>query len=138
MAGSSTVRTRHQSECRLTRYLAKSGQSTPKELLATELPTTRAILLLGLHLQEEKLIIGIDKRNYSVRDLSKDLAQAVMVPWSYANALFKHPVVVSSDGLVNKIRKDWDLGQRISLNNGTKRQIEDFEKRLDRLYDLTK
>ena len=36
MAAPSKVRTRHQTECKLTEYLSKSGESTPKELLSTE------------------------------------------------------------------------------------------------------
>ena len=86
MSGLSKVRTRHESESNLTRYLAKSGEGNPKELLITELPTLRAILQLGLHLQEEKIRMeGVDKRNYSVVDLSHEMAAAVLVPWVKAN-----------------------------------------------------
>ena len=80
VSGPSKVRTRHKSESSLTKYLSKSGESTPKELLITELPTLRAILLLGLHLHEKKITMEeVDKRNYSVPDLSYDLAAAVLV-----------------------------------------------------------
>ena len=63
-----SVRTRHKSESSLTRYLSESGESAPKELLQSELPTLRAVLLLGLHLQEQRLI---DKRNYGQTELAQ-------------------------------------------------------------------
>ena len=104
MSGLSKVRTRHKSESNLTRYLAKSGEGKPKELLITELPTLRAILQLGLHLQEEKITMEeVDQRNYSVKDLCKDMAAAVLVPWVKANALFQAPVITSSKSLSHRM-----------------------------------
>jgi len=44
MSGPSKVRTRHKSECNLTKYLSETGDSRPKELLSTALPTLRPVL----------------------------------------------------------------------------------------------
>ena len=132
-------RTRNKSGCSLTNYLSKSGLSTPKELLATELPTMRAILQLGLHLQEERLNIeNVDKRNYPISELTKDMSEAVLVTWVRANAQFKEPVISSKKSLANRIQKDWILAQKIANNNVSKKERDKFDAKLDKLYDITK
>jgi hypothetical protein len=128
-----------QVSMQLTRYLAKSGEGTPKELLITELPTLRAILQLGLHLQEEKITMEeVDKRNYNVKDLCNDLAAGVLVPWVKANALFQAPVITSCKSLSNRIQNYWQLAQRIVNNKAKKKETEKFNENLDKMYDLTK
>ena len=139
MAAPSKVRTRHKTECKLTEYLSKSGEGTPKELLSTELPTLRAVLLLGLHLQEQKITMEeVDKRNYSIKDLSCDLADKVLVLWVKANAMFKSPVIISKKALSERILKDWELAQKVAKNCARKKDIVKLEEKLDLMYDLTK
>ena len=80
----------------------------------------------------------VDKRNYSVKDLCKDMAAAVLVPWVKANALFQAPVITSSKSLSNRIENDWLLAQRIVNNKAKKKETEKFDENLDKMYDLTK
>ena len=139
MAAPSKVRTRHKTESNLTKYLSKSGEGAPKELLSTELPTLRAVLLLGIHLQEQRITLDeVDKRNYTVKELCCDLADKVLAQWVKANALFVFPVIINKKSLSTKILTDWQMAQKVSNNKGTKKEIEKFDEKLDKLYDLTK
>ena len=91
----------------MTKYLSKSGESTPKELLSTELPTLRAVLLLGLHLQEQKITLdNIDKRNYTVKELCCDMTDEVLALWLKVNALFVFPVIINQKSLMANILAD--------------------------------
>ena len=130
-----SVRTRHKSESSLTRYLSESGESAPKELLQSELPTLRAVLLLGLHLQEQRLI---DKRNYGQTELAQDLSEAILVPWKRANDLFKPPVIINMKSISKRVLSDWQMAIKVSNKQVKKAEAEKFGKKLDKLYDLTK
>ena len=119
--------------------MSKTGEGAPKELLSTELPTLRAVLLLGIHLQEQRITLDeVDKRNYTVKELCFDLADKVLAQWVKANALFVFPVIINKKSLSTKILTDWQMAQKVSNNKGTKKEIEKFDEKLDKLYDLTK
>ena len=66
----------------------------PGEPMAqTELPTFRGVLRHGIYLQEKKLLEeGVDRRNYSIKQLSMDVTMEVMSCWQRANAQFRPPV----------------------------------------------
>lgn len=62
----------------------------------TELPTLRGVLRHGIYLQEKKLLEeGVDRRNYSIKQLAKDVRVEVVSCWQRANVQFRPPVTIT-------------------------------------------
>ena len=67
------------------------------------MPTNRAVIQKGLLLREDKLAKeGIDAKNYSVKEISRDLAPLVEAQWRISNLNFSPPVTVSRRWLETK------------------------------------
>ena len=80
------VRTRNKSSSRLSDYLG-----TGRELLVSDLPTTRDILRFGLLKREE---YHLYKRNFTVDMLCDEMRDGLISQWQSANGLFQYPVVI--------------------------------------------
>ena len=130
------VRTRHSSETKLASYIGPG-----KALLGTELPTLRCILRHGLLLQEERLAkCGTESMStYPLKDLARDMTEALLNVWHKANLQFCPPVVTAEDSIQKKLKLAWETLQNIAWKRVTKKsQIEAFEGKLDKLVDITK
>ena len=78
-------KTRHDSSWAMVDYL-----EVGKELIPSEVPTLRAAMQLALHLQDERWRLeDIDKKNYPVKELMRDVSNSVLAQWERANILFK-------------------------------------------------
>ena len=110
-----------------------------KELVPSEVPTLRAVLQLALHLQDERWRReDINKRNYPVKDLMKDVINSVFAQWGRANFLFKPPVLCTNRNMEIKLEKYWErakLAARGSLKANLKAELE---QKLDKLLDPLK
>ena len=74
----------------------------------TELPTFRGVLRHGIYLQEKKLLEeGVDRRNYSIKQLSMDVTVEVVSCWERANAQFRPPVIFKDGSIERKIQVAW-------------------------------
>ena len=78
----------------------------PGEPMAqTKLPTLRGVLRHGIYLQEKKLLEeGMDRRNYSINQLIKDVRVEVVSCWQRANAQFSPPVTIKDKSIERKIQ----------------------------------
>ena len=124
-----SVRTRHKSASNLSEFLG-----TGQEFLVSELPTLRDVLRFGIFLREKR----DDQRNYSVKDMVKDITPFVFQKWTKANALFRSPVVVSEARARVKIEDAWNLASRIARNVGAVKQDKktSFVESLDKVFDI--
>ena len=102
-----SVRTRQKSASNLSEFLG-----TGHEFLVSELLTLRDVLRFGIFLREKR----DDQRNYSVKDMVKDITPFVFQQWTKANALFRSPVVVSEAWARVKIEDAWNLVSKIARN----------------------
>ena len=135
------VRTRHESDSKMAAYL---GQG--KVLISSELPTLRSLLRHGLQVQEEKALQALTslpsntmRSAYPVNSLVDDMATALTDQWHKANVDFKYPVVINDKSVKRKIKEAWSLATNIAWKRvTTKKQIETFESKLDKLLDITK
>ena len=102
MAG---VQTRKNLKSKLSGFLG-SG----RDLLPSKLPSLRAVLRLGVKLQEEKQSRG---EKYSMQELTLDVAKAVESQWSKANNELTPPRVITVKSMQRSIEKDWKRPQDI-------------------------
>jgi hypothetical protein len=127
----SKSRTRQDSSSALSNYL---GQG--KELVPSQVPTLRANLQLGLHLQTMKhRMEDVDKRNYPVAELMRDVTTAALGQWEKANPLFRPPIICTTKSLERSLERDWEKAKLASRNRLSKGQKEELESRLDCLWD---
>lgn len=60
-------------------------------MIQTELPSLRGVLRHGIYLQEKKLLEeGVDRRKYSIKQISRDVTIEVVSCWQRANAHSDH------------------------------------------------
>ena len=78
---------------------------TGKNLLPSDLPTVRDMLMYGL-LQRE--LSEVNKRNYSVDQLVKDMMEALQARWLTANAQLKVPVTNHPETISRKLKALWE------------------------------
>jgi hypothetical protein len=127
-----SVRTRHASACSLADFLGPG-----KELLPSELPTLRSALQLALYLQDIRMRReDLDKRNYPVAKLMRDVAQGVMTQYEKANSMFTQPVVINQKSLERKLTKQWERTGQASRGRMNKKDKGELEDKLDRLLDI--
>ena len=70
----------------------------------TELPTLRGVLRHGIYLQEKKLLEEeVDRRNYSINHMSKEIREALVNYWQQANAQLLPPVIITKKSIEIKI-----------------------------------
>ena len=107
----------------------------------TELPTLRVVLRHGIYLQEKKLLEeGVDRRNYSIRQLSVDVTVEVVSCWQRANAQFRPPVIFQDKSIDRKIQVAWTALENFAWNRGGMKREEDrnnFLENLDSLFNIT-
>ena len=129
MLGGRAVRTRNESQTKLAEYLGPG-----KALLGNDLPTLRAILRQGLLFQEEKQHLSDKKMElYPVCLLVTDMSKALTNQWLKANGSFSSSVVISQQGIKQKLKKAWEMVQKIVWKQKLKEsQIKEFESKLDR------
>ncbi|KAK8374322.1 hypothetical protein O3P69_011013 [Scylla paramamosain] len=71
----------------------------------TELPTLRSILKHGIYIQEKKLMEeDVDRRNYSISKLVKDVRVEVVNCLQRANSQFSPPVIITDKYTERKIQ----------------------------------
>ena len=99
----------------------------------SEHPTLRDVLRFGILLREKS---EDDPRNFTVKDMVKEVCSAVKIQWQKANALFVPPVIISDKSIIDKISEFWDLATNISLKRIKKDKKEKFERKLDSLLDI--
>ena len=96
-------KTRHDMETSLEELLG-----TREEFNQKELPTLRAVLRHGLFLQEKtQLEEDMDRRNFPLDLLVKDIRRDVVSLWSRANNLFQSPVIFADSSIERKIMVAW-------------------------------
>ena len=122
------TKTRKKSGSHLSNYLG-----TGKELLPSELPTTRDLLRFGLLKREQS---EEDKRNYTVDQLVKEMMSALVEQWQKANAQFQFPVINHPDTIYKKVKTLWDEAVKVSLGRGKLKDKERFSEKLDKLVDI--
>ena len=123
--------TRLSNKWLLSEYLGSGGT----EFAPSELPTLRDVLLKGLLLKEEQ---G-NRHSYKVKDLSKDILPSLLEQWTKANAEFRPPVITVSKAITDRIERAWETASNIAMRKITKKNIvEQFNLKLDKLFDLTK
>ena len=121
-----------------TRYTSGSNLSDligkGKEFLASELPTARDVLQLGLFMKET------DNRpasKYPVSELINDIYIQLHSQWMKANHLFEFPVIITEKAVKTKLKVLWSTATLIA-NKGKISKVKEigFEKKLDTLFDL--
>ena len=125
MAG---VTTRKKCGSKLSEYLGKG-----KLLHISELPTLRDVLRFGLYLQETS---ALDKRNYPVVNLMKDIYTEILKLWSNANALFTYPVIQHENTILSHLKENWELAGMVARGKATVKKRQELENNLDKLFDL--
>ena len=109
----SKAKTRHASSSSLSDFLGPG-----KELVPSQVPTLRAALQLGLYLQgERENQEELDKRNYPLNELKKDVTLKVMGQWEKANPLFKPTIISQTRSIEKRLLKEWE---RSKLAAGTR------------------
>ena len=100
----------------------------------TELPTLRGVLRHGIYLQEKKLLEeGVDRRNYSIKQLAKDVRVEVVSCWQRANAQFSPPVTIADSSIERKIEVAWTTLEKLAWDKGGMFKEKDRRHFLDKL-----
>ena len=127
----SKARTRHASSSTLSDFLGPG-----KELVPSQVSTLRAALQLGLYLQQERETQKeLDKINYPLSELMRDVTVKVMGQWEIANPLFQSPIISLSRSMEQRLLKEWERAKLAARNKFGKMQKTELEKRLDMLLD---
>ena len=130
----SKAKTRHESNSALVEYLGVG-----KELVPSEVPTLRAALQLALHLQDERWRIeDINKRNYPVKELMRDVIISVFAQWERANVLFKPPILCASRYMERRLENEWETAKLAARGRLKANLKAELEQRLDKLLDPLK
>ena len=88
-------------------------------MILTELPTMRGVLRHGIYLQEKKLLMeDIDRRNYSIALMAKDVRMEVVSCWKRANAQFTPPIIITDKSIERKIQVAWKALEDFAWNRG--------------------
>ena len=122
------VRTRNKSSSRLSDYLG-----TGRELLVSDLPTTRDILRFGLLKREE---YHLYKRNFTVDMICDEMRDGLISQWQSANGLFQYPVISDSSNIKKNLKFHWEQAVRFSEGKGKKVDMDKFKDKLDLLFDI--
>ena len=93
-------KTRHESGTSLSDIVGPG-----KPMSKTELPTLRASMQHGIYLQEIQLLQqGVDRRNYPVSEMIKEIRQEVVACYQKANPQFKPPVIFTDKSIDRKLQ----------------------------------
>ena len=106
-----------------------------RELIPSQLPTTRDVLRLGIYLRETA---ETDKRNYPVNILVRDIVPVLVAQWTKANAEFKFPVIIHHEALCGRVKRLWEEGVKFSQGQGKLINKQNFSNKLDKLMDIIK
>ena len=127
-----SVKTRQASACPLANYLGPG-----KELIGTDLPTLRSALRHGLYLQDQRMSVEeVQKNNYPVSQLIKDISADVMGIYQKSNSQFEPLVIINQHSLEKKLTHFWELAKRVARNKANKKEKEKLEEKLDYLLDI--
>ena len=106
----------------------------------TELPTLRGLLRHGIYLQEKKLLEeDVDRRNYSISVMAKELREVVVGIWQRANRQFCPPVIITSKSIERKIQVAWAALENFAWKRGGMKKEEDrnkFQEKMDFLFNI--
>ena len=129
----SKPKTRHDTQSKISEYVG-----TGKEFCGSEVPSYRAVVRRAILLQELKVIeLNVERKNYPVKEMAKDLAPLVIAQWTKSNVKFSPPVIISERSVSRKIESFWDKVSEV-VRGRAKKPIKDIvEKNMDRLFDLT-
>ena len=83
------------------------------------------------------LVEEVDRRNFTVRELSEKLAGEVTTIWCSSNPQFVPPVVSSSKSLADRISIAWKKFQSICHGRENKKTADTWTAKLDKLFDIT-
>ena len=75
---------------------------------------------------------------YNLSEQIDDMTEGVESQWLRANVDFKHPVVISTKCLKEKLQALWKTAQDIVRKRVKKAVVSSFEAKLDKLLDITK
>ena len=109
-------------------------------MMLNELPTIRGVLRHGIYLQEKKLLEeDVDRRNYSIALIAKDVRMEVVSCWKRANAQFTPPIIITDKSIERKIQVAWKALEDFAWNRGgmykeTDRKV--FCDKLDILFNI--
>ena len=124
-------KTRHTSGTKMSELLG-SG----KKFTLSELPTLREVLRFGIWLRMQDT--G-DNRNYSNKNMARDIVQKLIGQWERANDQFKNPVITSEKTLCDKIVALWEKVFRLANDKVTAPvELKNIYSKLYRLFDITK
>jgi len=93
----------------------------------------RDLLRYGLLLRE---LSDKDKKNYTKKELSKDIMTALLAQWTKANSKFKYPVIIHEVTIQERLTDLWDKASDVSLGRGALAKKEKFTEDLDKLFDI--
>ena len=122
-----SVKTRSQSSSHLSDYVG-SGRI----LLASELPTSRDLLRLGILLRGQ----SSDDHELPVSKLCQDILPILLGSWSKANALFKYPVIKHERTVLRRIENIWKSALLVARGKGKSSEVKNLEDKLDKLFDI--
>ena len=122
-----SVKTRGDVSSHLSDYVG-SGCS----LLASELPTARDLLRLGIFLRGQT-----DRcKNRSVSKLAKEILSHLLGQWTKANAMFTFPVVKHKRTILRSLESLWKTASKIAWGRANDCETREFESKLDKLFDI--
>ena len=100
--------------------------------MASELPTSRDLLRLGILLREQ----SGDDHELSVSKLCEDILPILLGQWSKANALFRYPVIKHEITILRRIKNLWNSASLVARGKGKSSEVRKLEDKLDKLFDV--
>ena len=125
----SKVKTRSELSSHLSLLIGKG-----KELPVSELPTVRDMLRLGLFLREQNVK---DRRNYTDKELVKDMVTPLLHQWTKANPLCMPPVINQRRTTEPKLMRLWHKAVETSLGKGNLAKKNAFLHSHDTLFHIS-
>ena len=129
----SKPRTRKESGSKLSDFAG-----TGKEFLPGDVPTNRVIIQRMLLLREEKNAQGVDMRNYTSKEMARDMVALVVAQWRKANLSFAPPIIIGENALAMKIEALWKRCNNTAMGRGKAAERKQVEEILDKLFDIVK
>ena len=74
----------------------------------------------------------MDKRNYPLSELMRDVTVKVMGQWEKANPLFQPPIISLSRSMEQRLLKEWERAKLAARNKLGKMQKTELETRRGR------
>ena len=107
-----------------------------QEFLPSEVPTLGAVIRKGILIQQNNLHNNISRHNYTISDLSRDLAELILDQWKKSNIEFQPPLTKHKNTIAFDIKKKWRTLTLMASEKATQKDRTEIMSKLNKVYNI--